>query len=121
MSERQQIEDDSISIGAYSWASLFLVKGLSLGRFGIIALTTSLYVPRCIAFDRRIDLRFSYALLAGFGVVFCFLVFEFHSGPPVKCQRILETVPGDSSCLTAINLPCCMQLIQVNLINIKLI
>src|SRR4030042_5881798 len=104
MSERQQIEDDSISTGTFSRTSIFLVAGLNFLCFGIIALTTSLYVPRCISFDLKINLRFSYALLAGFGVVLCFLVFEFQIGPPVKCQRIFETVPGDSSCPIAINL-----------------
>ena len=35
-----------------------------------------------------------YASGAGFRLVSCRSVLEFHFGPPVKCHKIFETVPG---------------------------
>ena len=40
------------------------------------------------------DTRLAYASLEGFGRLPCLFSLLLQVGPPVKCQRILETLPG---------------------------
>ena len=87
--------EDSRVIGTFFKTSTFRVFGFTLRYSGRITLSTSLKFPRRSALDLKIDLRLEYALVDDFGEVFCFFVFGFHRGPPVKCHRIFETVPGD--------------------------
>ena len=45
---------------------------------------------------RKVELRFLNACVAGFGEDVCLRRAASDSGQPVKCHKILETVPGET-------------------------
>lgn len=67
--------------------------GIFLDRY-TRELTTSRYWPSCNLFEPRIERSAAYDSGVVLGLVFCRRRALFHFGPPVKCHKIFETVPG---------------------------